>query len=162
MSEDSDSDAETTSTEDTAKEESAKLLALNTTSGSQLLFTFLLVVVFTGANIAYYNHSMGLSLVDALYFFTVTISSVGYGEIFPVNQEQRAWMSVSILLGFIVNSVLAGILLNLLANSGKRERKKEKKEAAAKLEAAVLAYLLIHSLTHSLTSSLSHSPTRVY
>ena len=154
MSEDSDSDAETTSTENTAKEESAKLLALNTTSGSQLLFTFLLVVVFTGANIAYYNQSMGLSLVDALYFFTVTISSVGYGEIFPVNQEQRAWMSVSIILGFIVNSVLAGILLNLLANSGKRERRKEKEEAAAKLEAAVLT-------THSLTLSHTHSLTRV-
>ena len=106
---------------------------LNTTSGSHLFFTSVLVFLYTGINIAYFMVRMDLDVVNSLYFFTVTITSVGYGEIHPIGPESRAFVSISILIGFVVNSVLAGILLNLMANSGQRRKNAAKMKEVERL-----------------------------
>jgi voltage-gated potassium channel len=42
---------------------------------------------------------LGLPLLDAFYFTVVTLSTVGYGEIYPVTQESKLFTSILILIG---------------------------------------------------------------
>ena len=42
---------------------------------------FCYVVVFYATGCAFYMYEEGWSLIDAIYFITLTISSVGYGDL---------------------------------------------------------------------------------
>ena len=67
------------------------------------------------------NYDGAVSLVDALYYATVTISTTGYGDITPIAQHSRiinALVITPLRIGFLV--LLVGTTLEVLANEGRR------------------------------------------
>jgi voltage-gated potassium channel len=62
----------------------------------------------------------GVSLVDALYYATVTLSTTGYGDITPIADHSRlinAFLITPLRIGFLV--VLIGTTLEVLATQGR-------------------------------------------
>ena len=67
------------------------------------------------------NYDGQVSLVDAIYYATVTISTTGYGDITPIAQHARIINAVVVTplrIGFLV--LLVGTTLEVLANEGRR------------------------------------------
>jgi voltage-gated potassium channel len=86
-----------------------------------LVFTVLVVYVDRG----HYRDSAhpgahGISLTDAIYYSTVTLSTTGYGDIAPVSDGARlvnAFVITPLRIAFLV--VLIGTTLEVLANQGR-------------------------------------------
>lgn len=67
------------------------------------------------------NHDGRVTLVDAIYYATVTISTTGYGDITPIAPHARiinALVVTPLRIGFLV--LLVGTTLEVLANEGRR------------------------------------------
>jgi hypothetical protein len=62
---------------------------------------------------AFYRYMEGWSWVDSLYFCTVTLATIGYGDFTPSTSEARLFTVVYILLGFGI----VGAFLNLLVRA---------------------------------------------
>lgn len=74
--------------------------------------------------------------VDAAYFSTITLSTTGYGDIFPLSDVARALVAVEIIIGF----GLLGFLLSRVAgyvspasDSGRAGRPERKSEGSSSL-----------------------------
>lgn len=55
----------------------------------------------------------GASLTEAAYMTVITVSTVGYGEVIPLNEAGRAWTAVVIVFGIGVVSVAFSSLITL-------------------------------------------------
>ncbi|MFL6026694.1 MAG: potassium channel family protein [Friedmanniella sp.] len=87
-----------------------------------------LVLVFIVVSIVYVdrgsytdNHDGAVSLIDAIYYATVTITTTGYGDITPVTPHARivnAIVVTPLRIGFLV--LLVGTTLQVLATEGRR------------------------------------------
>ena len=67
------------------------------------------------------NHDGRVTLIDAIYYATVTISTTGYGDITPIAPHARfinALVVTPLRIGFLV--LLVGTTLEVLANEGRR------------------------------------------
>jgi voltage-gated potassium channel len=67
------------------------------------------------------SHDGQVTLVDAIYYATVTITTTGYGDITPITPHSRIINAVCITplrIGFLV--LLVGTTLEVLANEGRR------------------------------------------
>ena len=63
----------------------------------------------------------GVSLIDALYYATVTVTTTGYGDITPVSDHARLISAIVVTplrIAFLV--LLVGTTLEVLANEGRR------------------------------------------
>ncbi len=63
----------------------------------------------------------GVSLIDAIYYATVTVTTTGYGDITPVSQHARllnALLVTPLRIAFLI--LLVGTTLEVLANEGRR------------------------------------------
>ncbi len=87
-----------------------------------LLLVFMIVALVYFDRDAYTdNHDGTVSLVDAIYYATVTISTTGYGDITPITPTSRILNSIIVTplrIGFLV--LLVGTTLQVLANEGRR------------------------------------------
>jgi len=67
------------------------------------------------------NHDGSVTLIDAIYYATVTITTTGYGDITPITAHARivnAIVVTPLRIGFLV--LLVGTTLQVLANEGRR------------------------------------------
>ena len=67
------------------------------------------------------SHDGTVTLIDAIYYATVTITTTGYGDITPVEPHARVLNAILITplrIGFLV--LLVGTTLEVLANEGRR------------------------------------------
>ncbi|HET9872098.1 MAG TPA: potassium channel family protein [Propionibacteriaceae bacterium] len=67
------------------------------------------------------NLDESVSLIDAIYYATVTITTTGYGDITPIEPHSRVLNSILVTplrIGFLV--LLVGTTLEVLANEGRR------------------------------------------
>lgn len=85
----------------------------------RILF-FLLLTLLAGATL-FYSSVEGWSIIDALYFSVMTMSTIGYGDLAPTTTWSKSFTIIfSILsIGFF-SAVIANIVANVL------ERKKNK------------------------------------
>ncbi|MFH1393281.1 MAG: potassium channel family protein [Candidatus Micrarchaeota archaeon] len=71
----------------------------------------LIIVIFAVGSIAY-NYLEGWSLLDSIYFITMTVTTVGYGDIIPHTPEGKVftiglvWIGVSVAF-FLIYSIAA-------------------------------------------------------
>ena len=81
---------------------------------------FLLLTLLVGATL-FYSSVEGWSIIDALYFSVMTMSTIGYGDLVPTTTWSKLFTIIfSILsIGFFA-AVIANIVANVL------ERKKNK------------------------------------
>ena len=83
-----------------------------------------LLVVGTGAT--FYHYSMGLKWLDAVYFSTITLTTVGYGDIVPTNDAAKIFTIGYLIVGIGIIASFANLLLKNAVT--KRQYKKELKE----------------------------------
>jgi voltage-gated potassium channel len=86
-----------------------------------LLVAVIVALVWFDRNSYTDNHDGRVTLIDAIYYATVTISTTGYGDITPVAQHARilnALVVTPLRIGFLV--LLVGTTLEVLANEGRR------------------------------------------
>lgn len=63
----------------------------------QALTVLTVLTVVIGTN--FYRTIEGMSTVDALYFSVITLTTVGYGDIFPVTDAGKLFTVVYVLVG---------------------------------------------------------------
>ncbi|HEX4976891.1 MAG TPA: NAD-binding protein [Nocardioides sp.] len=83
-------------------------------------FTVALVYLDRGGYVDNNDPTGEISLVDAMYYTTVTLSTTGYGDIAPVSQQARlvnAFVITPLRIGFLV--LLIGTTIEVLASQGR-------------------------------------------
>ncbi len=89
------------------------------------ILVFTVVIVYADRNSYRDNasgHAHGISLIDSIYYTTVTLSTTGYGDIAPITAHARlinAFVVTPLRIAFLV--LLIGTTLEVLASQG-RER----------------------------------------
>ncbi|RLI04992.1 hypothetical protein DRO26_03550 [Candidatus Bathyarchaeota archaeon] len=71
----------------------------------RLFISLLLLPTVIGIGVVGYSYLLNLSLIDAFYFTIVTISTVGYGEIYPTTPASKIFTSALIIVGIGVLAV---------------------------------------------------------
>ncbi|MBD3310827.1 two pore domain potassium channel family protein [Candidatus Woesearchaeota archaeon] len=73
----------------------------------KILFSILMVTILLGFGTIFYSQTEAWSYIDALYFSTMTLTTVGYGDLVPTTPVSKLVTSVYAILGI-------GIMLYLL------------------------------------------------
>lgn len=62
---------------------------------------------------SYNPHSFNtpLTRIDAIYFTITTLSTVGFGDIRPVTEQARLWVSIQIIAGLVITIYVIGKIL---------------------------------------------------
>ncbi|RLI28341.1 hypothetical protein DRO53_01280 [Candidatus Bathyarchaeota archaeon] len=79
-----------------------------------ILLMVAVVAVFLTGTVGY-AYMLGLPLLDSFYFTVVTISTVGYGEIYPTTPESRLFTTILIIIGIGVLAVALETITEELA-----------------------------------------------
>ena len=86
-----------------------------------LLVAFIVLLVYLDRDAYTDNHDGEVSLVDAIYYATVTITTTGYGDITPITPHARILNAVLVTpLRIMFLVLLVGTTLQVLANEGRR------------------------------------------
>ncbi|WP_068108789.1 potassium channel family protein [Tropicimonas marinistellae] len=87
--------------------------------GVRLLLALTATVVFAGAVV--YSFLEGWGVVDSIYFATVTIATVGYGDLAPQTSAGRLFTVGYIVVGIGLFVALASALANHLIRRAQRD-----------------------------------------
>jgi voltage-gated potassium channel len=85
------------------------------------LLTIIVATVYLDRGSYTDNHDKSVSLIDAIYYATVTITTTGYGDITPIAPHARVINAIVVTplrIAFLV--LLVGTTLEVLANEGRR------------------------------------------
>jgi voltage-gated potassium channel len=86
-----------------------------------LLVAFIVLLVYLDRDAYTDNHDGSVTLVDAIYYATVTITTTGYGDITPVTPHARILNAILVTpLRILFLVLLVGTTLQVLANEGRR------------------------------------------
>jgi voltage-gated potassium channel Kch len=82
----------------------------------RLYHAAVLIVILLGAGTFYYSYAEGWSYVDSFYFSTMTLTTIGYGDLAPTNPGSKIFTSVYALFGigimlYILSSVIGIFIL---------------------------------------------------
>ncbi len=88
------------------------------------------VIVLLGLGTAFYHQVEGFSWLDAFYFTSVTLTTVGYGDIVPITTAGKIFTVIYLFVGI---GIILGFI-NLLAKQRIRRRLYEKAGKENKIE----------------------------
>jgi len=74
----------------------------------RIYYAFLIVVVLLGTGTIYYSYAEGWSYIDSFYFSTMTLTTIGFGDLAPTSPAAKIFTSIYALLGI-------GIMLYILS-----------------------------------------------
>ena len=86
-----------------------------------VLVALIVILVYFDRDAYTDSHDGSVSLIDSIYYATVTISTTGYGDITPITPTSRllnSFIVTPLRIGFLV--LLVGTTLQVLANEGRR------------------------------------------
>ena len=114
----------------------------------KVIYSLVVIGILLLVGTIFFNQVEGWSYVDSFYFSTITLTTIGYGDLVPTHDHSKAFTSLYALLGvgvmlYILSSVVAAHLLQpihfgkIFSVLGKlshheREIKKLKKEIKKK------------------------------
>ncbi len=88
----------------------------------RIFFTLgLLVIIVTGGTLGYHLIE-GWSALDSLYMTIITLTTVGFGELYPLSPAGRAFTMALIVGGLSILGFMSSALVNSLASGELRER----------------------------------------
>ncbi len=100
----------------------------------RIIVAIALIAVLLVVGTLVYSSMLNLSLLDAFYFTVVTVSTVGYGEIYPTTPESKLFTSILIILGIGALAVALETVAEEIAKMGVREALKPKEPDRRLLE----------------------------
>jgi hypothetical protein len=74
----------------------------------RIYYAFVIVVVLLGIGTIYYSFAEGWSYIDSFYFSTMTLTTIGFGDLAPTTPAARIFTSIYALFGI-------GIMLYILS-----------------------------------------------
>ena len=93
----------------------------------QYIFTLLMAAALICSGAAAYHQLLHLSWVNAFYFCTVTLATVGYGDIVPKTDASKIFTIFYILVGIGIIAAFASLLVRDAAL--RRERRRSRRRA---------------------------------
>jgi voltage-gated potassium channel len=90
----------------------------------RVLLLFLLVIV---VGVLGYMYLSNDSFVNALYMTIITITTVGFGEIHPLSQDEKLFTIFLILMSIVILGLIASVITQYVASNELFERIKFKK-----------------------------------
>jgi len=100
---------------------------------SQLYRALLLLVVLIAIGVFGYMYFSDDTFVNALYMTVITITTVGFGEVHPLSQEERLFTIFLILMSVTTLGYVASIITQYIA-SGELLKKLKSKKVQKKIE----------------------------
>jgi len=85
-----------------------------TKSNSTMILAVSLVIGYLTLGILFYTHQEGWSVVDALYFSFVTLTTVGYGDLGPTTDGSKMFTAVFVFCGIGLIGGAIGILASYI------------------------------------------------
>ena len=80
---------------------------------------FLLLTLLVGATL-FYSSVEGWSIIDALYFSVMTMSTIGYGDLVPTTTWSKLF---TIIFSILSIGFFAAVIANIVANVLERKKK---------------------------------------
>ncbi|MBX4201568.1 potassium channel family protein [Candidatus Saccharibacteria bacterium] len=97
------------------KENRAKEIAPDEAEAKKITLQFRMAAIATlavlGTGMVFYHHVQHLSWIDALYFCVVTLTTIGYGDIVPVTNNEKLFTTVYILIGLGIMATFVNLLV---------------------------------------------------
>jgi len=86
-------------------------------SNQHVIFSLILGTLFLLGGVFYYSHVEGWSYVDAFYFSTMSLTTVGYGDLVPTTDGSKIFTSIYSIFGigvmlYLLGSVVSTFLFN--------------------------------------------------
>lgn len=70
--------------------------------------------IFIANNNAIYLHSLGNIKINFIYFSCMTLTTTGYGDIFPVSNIAKIFCSIEALMGWLLIALILGIIISII------------------------------------------------
>lgn len=102
----------------------------------RVVYALIAIVILLSIGTFTYHHLENWSYIDSLYFSTTTLTTVGYGDLFPTSNASKLFTVFYILIG--VGLVLASITIIGTRYLMTRERKIVNNQIDNKIERKVL------------------------
>ncbi len=80
----------------------------------KFLFVFFIFLLIYLIGVLFYVYVENFSLVDAIYFVAVTISTVGYGDIIPKTNIGKLFTSIYSLISLVIFFYLVSAIIKIL------------------------------------------------
>lgn len=115
--------------------------------GERLFYTAIILAVLIGIGTVYYAYAESWSYVDSFYFSTMTLTTVGYGDLVPTTPASKVVTALYALLGvgvmlYILSSVLGVFIFKqeskferIFSHDRKREKEIKRQETEIKRKA---------------------------
>ncbi len=110
-----------------------KILATGLKNDGEFRFLFIFIILLLVGSTSFYVKMEGWSVVDALYFSIMTMSTVGYGDVVPTTEVGKlftmlyAFLAIGTFVSFTVKCVQI-MFINRQNKTEKRLQKKEEKQ----------------------------------
>ena len=88
--------------------------------GYNVVLIAALIIIFLVIGTLFYHYAEGLSLVNAVYFTAMTLTTVGYGDFAPQTDAGKLFTSVFALFGVGIFLGLAGAIFQVTLGRLKR------------------------------------------
>ena len=85
--------------------------------GKKIYYALVLVVLLLSIGTVYYHATENWSIVDSFYFSTMTLTTVGFGDLAPTTDQTKIFTSIYALFGigvmlYILSSVIGIFILS--------------------------------------------------
>jgi hypothetical protein len=113
---------------------------LTSTSLNQVFSTryrrqaFFALVAYLFVGLSYYCLQQGFTFLDSLYFITITILAIGYGDYVPHSSSQRLFTCFFIVFGVVIVSACIGSVTEVLYDFHETAVHERVKKAAIKMQ----------------------------
>jgi hypothetical protein len=82
-----------------------------------IVFAIVLGIFFLAGGTIYYTYEEEWSYIDSFYFSTITLTTIGYGDLYPTSDESKLFTSIYTILGvgvmlYLLGSVITTFLFN--------------------------------------------------
>ncbi len=91
---------------------------------SGIKWIMIAAILYIGIGVGIYHHVMNWDRLNALYFLTITLLTIGYGDYVPTSERERVFTAFYILLGIALCGTALGAVTTFLQKHQEKMAKK--------------------------------------